>query len=465
MRVHPARSRRWLLLATPLVLLTLFLLAGLGARATGARGGRDATDSAVYLAYVSVPPAPPLLDMVEFARLPEAKTIMAISHAPNDPRLFVAHREGKIWVIQPDGTVLQEPFLDISGQVAFQDNFEQGLLGLAFHPDYPRTPYFYVSFTGDKDIYIARGQVDPANPNKALAAVNTFITIRKSPIYNSEGTFQGWSPVHNAGDLKFGPDGYLYIPVGDGGPDPYGELPPGVPGDPENNSQRHDVLLGSILRIDPDPNRGLPADCRSAAGYYSIPPDNPWLDTGGPDDRYNCGEIWALGVRNPWRISFDRLTGEMFFGDVGEALWEEINYLPANAPGGANFGWHCWEGMTDYTTLHPGLAGRCANTSGRLVFPVHQYNHKQGECSVIGGYVYRGSRYPDLYGRYLFADWCTGYAWTMARVDGKWQVSPATDGPSIRFTTFGEDINGELYAGVYLDGVVYKIVARTASAR
>ncbi len=447
------RHRLWPALAV--IILAMVLLAGRAARATDGRAAAGVAaggNADIYLPHVSIPAPPPRLEFVPFIKpeAPDTVTITAITHAGDD-RLFVANREGRIWIVLPDGTALPEPFLTIDS-IRFEDNFEQGLLGLAFHPDYPTTPYFYVVYTGSYDLFVARGQVDPNNPNKALPILEKMFAMRK-PKNNPEDEHSALSPVHNAGDLKFGPDGYLYIPVGDGGPDPYGQ-PVEIPGDPNNHSQRRDVLFGSILRIDPDPNRGLPPDCGVKKTLYSIPSDNPWLNDNG------CDEIWAKGLRNPWRVSFDRLTGDLYIADVGEWLFEEINYLPANSSGGKNFGWHCWEGTANYSTTpfpRPDVAKRCDYQTTQFTFPVYEYNHEQaGRCSVTGGYVYRGSEYPALYGRYIFADWCSGEAWTMARMDGKWQVDPA--GGGLNFTTFGEDIHGELYAGTYLSGQIYKVV-------
>jgi len=252
--------------------------------------------------------------------------------------------------------------------------------------------------------------------------------------------------------MAFGADGYLYIGLGDGGPDPFD--PNGVPGDPFNHGQRRDVLWGKILRIDPDPARGLAADCGN--GFYSIPPDNPFLGDNG------CDEIWATGLRNPWRFSFDRLNGDLYIGDVGEWIAEEINYQPAGAGAGANYGWHCFEGIDDYTDVHPELAPDC-DPQTQYTFPAHFYDHSNNDCSVVGGFVYRGERYPVLYGRYLYGDFCTGRTWTMARDEnGAWEVAPA--GETGRYlSTFGQAANGELYAGTWLPGdddinTIYHIV-------
>ena len=401
---------RWLWLALPLVGVILLLIGGRGAGAVEADRQDQAADTQrVFLPHVGKKKGPPILEMVPFAFGFDNITITKITHA-GDARLFVAIREGKIWIVNPNGEIIPTPFLDIKNRVRYQDNFEQGLLGLAFHPDYPRTPYYYIAYTTFSTLNVARGVVNPASPNVANPDdLQIFISIAK-PMAPG-----GPSPVHNGGDLTFGRDGYLYIPIGDGGPDPYDV--PGMPGDPNNNSQRRETLFGSILRIDPDPNRGLPQDC-GAANLYSIPRDNPYLNDDG------CDEVWTYGLRNPWRISIDPLNGDFYITDVGEWLREEVNFLPANQAGGQNFGWHCWEGSVDYTLRHPELAPNCGEKAS-FTFPVFEYDHSNGECSIIGGKVYRGKNYPDLYGRYFFGDWCTGQLWTMYQSNGRWLVDKA----------------------------------------
>lgn len=438
---------RRLWLALPLIGITLLLMGGHGAGATEVDLKDQAGDTQrVFMPHVAKPKGPPILKLVPFVHGFDDITITAIKHA-GDERLFVAIREGKIWIVNPAGQILPTPFLDIKDRVRYQDNFEQGLLGLAFHPDYPRTPYYYIVYTVYDAIVVARGVVKPTSPNTADPLdLQVFIVIRKPDIPGDPSP--GPSPVHNGGDLVFGKDGYLYIPLGDGGPDPYSV--PG-PGDPNNNSQRRDTLLGSVLRIDPNPNRGLQPDC-GLANLYSIPRDNPYLNDDG------CDEIWTYGLRNPWRMSIDPLNGDFYIADVGEWLREEVNYVPANSPGGQNFGWHCWEGNVDYTLIHPELASKCKEKTN-FTFPVFKYDHSHGECSIIGGKVYRGQKYPDLYGRYFFGDWCTGQLWTMYQSNGRWQVDQAGV-QRLLFSTFGEDIHGELYAGQYGKGILYKVEVR-----
>lgn len=435
----PVQFRRLVGPALLLVMITLALLLGRDVRA-GLPQRQSVDGDALYLPYIGSP-RPPQIDLVPFAVGFDNVTIMDISHA-GDERLFVANREGKVWIVYPDGSIDPTLFMDVTRQVQHEINFEQGFLGLAFHPDYPNPPYFYFAYTSPAHIQIVRGEVNPAQPN--VADVQKFRTMMSIPKPPGSG---GPSPVHNAGDLAFGPDGYLYIPVGDGGPDPYDPL--GVPGDPYNNSQRRDTLLGSILRIDPDPARGLQQDC-GVSNTYSVPGDNPWLNDNG------CDEIWAKGLRNPWRMSIDPLTGDFYIADVGEWQREEVNFYPGGAPGGANFGWHCWEGNVNYTALHPEIAPTC-QAGTQYIFPVHEYDHSQGECSIIGGKIYRGMQYPSLYGRYFFGDWCSGRLWTMVRDGNQWRVESAGR-LGVAYSTFGEDIHGELYGAGYANGTLYKVV-------
>ncbi len=243
-----------------------------------------------------------------------------IAHA-GDERLFVVEREGRIRVVRPNGTVQSIPFLDITDRILIRERSEQGLLGLAFDPNYEENGYFYVNYTARPagHTHISRFQVSE-NPDIADAASEVVLLRVKQP-----------SSAHNGGDLLFGPgDGYLYIPLGDGG---------GYR-DPNNNAQRTDVLLGKILRIDVDVTAGGEAPDCGEVGNYRIPADNPFVDGAGGV----CDEIWALGLRNPWRASFDRETHDLYIGDVGQDLREEINYQAADDGGGQNYGWRCYEG-------------------------------------------------------------------------------------------------------------------------
>lgn len=441
---NPAR-RLWLALS---LLALVIIVAASGANATD-----DATPSKIYMPLVRVEPGPPQFEFTPLVDLGDL-TITDIASA-GDERLFVATREGIVRIVYPDGRVAAEPFMNVRHLVQLgadgnQNDFEQGFLGLAFHPDYPANPNLYFAHTTPRTVTLTRATVSATDPNKVNPQSFQPLLLEYKPEKDENGNL---SAVHNAGDLTFGPDGYLYIPFGDGGPDPYD--PWGVPGDPNNHAQRRDTLFGSVLRIDVNPTRGAPADC-DIAGRYSIPRDNPWMGDDG------CDELWMKGLRNPWRIAIDSLNGDMYLADVGEWQREEINYWPGNAGGGANFGWHCYEGTFNYAASHedtfPEMLEACGQNT-EYVPPVYEYSHSTGGCSVIGGVVYRHLKYPTLYGRYFFADWCTGQLWTMVRQGNQWRVDPAGD-TVLLISTFGEDSSGGLYAGGYMDGTVYKVSVR-----
>ncbi|WP_420645696.1 PQQ-dependent sugar dehydrogenase [Candidatus Leptofilum sp.] len=345
-----------------------------------------------------------------------------------DDRLFIVEQPGVIRIIDADGNTLPDPFLDINGIVDSETHNERGLLGLAFHPDYPNTPYFYVNYTavsGSGDTLIVRYTVsnDPnvAEPNSAVEILRI-----DQPAGN-----------HNAGDLAFGPDGYLYIPTGDGGSggDPWGD---------DGNGQNRQSLLGKILRIDVD--GGSP---------YAIPADNPFIG-----DASTLDEIWALGVRNPWRISFDRDTGDLYVADVGQGEWEEVNFQSASSTGGENYGWRCYEGNATFNTAN------CDDIS-TYQFPFDDYPHDafpfeheidEGN-SITGGFVYRGNDFPALAGIYIYADFISGNFW-LAQNSGSWNITPL-DANNIGVSnpsTFGEGCDGELYVASH-SGTIYQIQA------
>ncbi|PWB69929.1 MAG: hypothetical protein C3F07_18190 [Anaerolineales bacterium] len=345
-----------------------------------------------------------------------------IEHAGDGSnRLFIVLRGGRI-VIYDGSQILPTPFLDITSLVN-SGGGEQGLLGIAFHPDYETNGYFYVNYTNKPggDTVIARYQVS-TNPDVAdNTSAFTILTISQ-PFEN-----------HNGGQLKFGPDGYLYIGMGDGGSG----------GDPQNRAQSPSSLLGKILRI--DVNNGSP---------YGIPVSNPFISNPNVDD-----EIWAFGLRNPWRFSFDRLTGDLFVADVGQNSWEEVNYQPASSTGGENYGWSCYEGSHDYNT------NRDCTAYGILTFPVLEYQHGINDsngCSITGGYIYRGNKYPALYGNYLYGDFCTGKIWAAVKSGSSWTSDLASD-TNFLITTFGEDEAGELYVASYSNGAIYHIAASSFS--
>jgi len=326
-----------------------------------------------------------------------------IQHAGDGSgRLFIVEQAGRIRILQ-NGKLLPLPFLDIRERVGSQGN-EQGLLGLAFHPHFGENGYFYVNYTDRRgDTVIARFQV-MADPNLADANSEKILLKVNQPF-----------PNHNGGVLTFGPDGYLYAGLGDGG----------SAGDPFNNAQKTTTLLGKILRLDVD-----------GGDPYRIPPENPFGN-----------EIWAYGLRNPWRISFDRQTGDLWIGDVGQNAWEEIDFLPAGAPSAANFGWSLLEGTHPYN----------GDLQAGLILPVFEYPHEmdRGGCSVTGGYVYRGAALPEWQGIYLFGDYCTGFVWGLIRSVSGWQAEVLFDTP-FNISTFGVDQAGEVYLAD-LQGAVYRL--------
>lgn len=417
----------------------------------------DTGAMAAYLpAVLNVPPNS--LTLIPVVTGLTDDTIVAITSAGDD-RLFVATQGGVIYVAQGVAGASREAavvstFLDIRSDVAY--SFEEGLLGLVFQPNYLASGHFYVTYN-DRDtgnIVLARYSASAADPNAADPDSRLImLSIPKPP--NAPGWLPEYSPVHNAGDLHFGPDDFLYMSTGDGGPDPYAWHT--IPGDPNNHSQRTDVLLGKILRLAVNGRSELQPDCGGIG--YAVPADNPFVGDEGA-----CGEIWSLGWRNPWRFSFDSLTGELYVADVGEWEYEEINREAAGGPGGRNYGWHCYEGTYDHTQA-PQLIGQCGDISA-YTFPLYEYGRAQGDCTIIGGYVYRGSQYPWLDGQYLFADFCSDRIWRLTAedvspevVEMSYQISGAPAGSTRAWTTFGQGSQGELYLGSYLLGAVYKVTA------
>jgi uncharacterized repeat protein (TIGR01451 family) len=340
-----------------------------------------------------------------------------VTHAGDGSgRLFVVEQPGRIRVIQ-SGSVLGTPFLDLTGLVDYGG--ERGLLGLAFHPDYANNGYFYVNYTNtDGDTVVARYSVS-SNPNRANAGSATTILTIAQPYSN-----------HNGGQILFGPqDGYLYIGMGDGGSG----------GDPLNSGQDIDTLLGAMLRIDVD--AGTP---------YGIPPDNPYVGKPGRD------EIWAIGLRNPWRFSFDRATGDLYIGDVGQNTWEEISHQASTTSGGVNYGWRCREGSHTYSTSPP-----CNDPSwlAGLTDPIAEYSHSEGR-SITGGFVYRGALYPDLTGRYFYADFVQGKIWSIYKKTSNpdtWSTPEMELDTSLNIAAFGEDEQGELYVADWGGGTIRRL--------
>ena len=327
-------------------------------------------------------------------------------------RLFVTTQAGRVWVIE-DGETLATPFLDIRTRVS-QGGGEQGLLSVAFDPDYEENGYFYAYYTDlQGHSVVSRFEVSE-DPNAAELFSERFVIGIEQPF-----------PNHNGGQLQFGPDGYLYIGTGDGG----------GAGDPGNRAQNLSLLLGKILRI--DVHGGSP---------YRIPSSNPFRFQGGAR-----GEIWAYGLRNPWRFSFDQVTGDLLIGDVGQDAVEEINFQPSHSDGGENYGWRLMEGNQCFDP-----PADCQD--GTLALPALAYGHDDGGRSVTGGYVYRGDDFPQLDGVYFYADWMTEELF-FARNNGGGLTHTGTVDTPYRISAFGEDERGELYLIDYFGGAVHRIEA------
>ncbi|MEQ8678018.1 MAG: PQQ-dependent sugar dehydrogenase [Aggregatilineales bacterium] len=329
-------------------------------------------------------------------------------------RLFVLEQSGRIWVFQDD-VQQATPFLDLSGTVS-QDVLsgysERGLLGLAFHPQFADNGYFFVNYTDRAGTtQVVRFTVSSDDPNVA-DLTSAF------PLFSLEQPYVN----HNGGHMEFGPDGYLYISAGDGG----------SADDPFNNGQNPSTLLGTILRIDVDSTTDDLA--------YGIPEDNPYIN-----DSRLAPEVWAYGLRNVWRFSFDRATGDAYYADVGQNAWEEVNFQPADSSGGENYGWNAFEGLTAYIGGAP----------SDVVMPVAVYNHSLG-CSITGGYVYRGQAIADLQGAYLYSDYCQGRLWALWKTEaGEWQDAEIM-GLERNISSFGQDDNGELYIIDYRNGILFR---------
>ena len=323
-----------------------------------------------------------------------------------DERLFVVEKSGKIKILNQNGSVNSTPFLDIEDRVSTNAN-ERGLLGLAFHPNYPENPFFFVNYTNNSGATTISKFSVSANQDIANDSETILLEINQ-PYAN-----------HNGGCINFGPDGNLYIGMGDGGSG----------GDPQNFSQNTESLLGKMLRINVN------------SGAYSIPENNPYGD-----------EIWSVGLRNPWKFSFDSLNGDLWIADVGQNEYEEINMVQNN-PANINYGWRCYEGNEPYN-----LSG-CPEEG--LTFPVSTYSHYSSgdfKCSITGGYVYRGNQISGLNGVYFFADYCSGEIGLLSKNENdEWDMSLSFPNINGSWVSFGEDINGELYIAS-INGGVYKII-------
>jgi glucose/arabinose dehydrogenase len=382
----------------------------------------------LLLLLAAVGHSPPAAAAVTTTLVTTVATPVFVTHA-RDRRLFIVELAGRIRIYDRNTrTLLATPFLDIAAKVSTGD--ERGLFSVAFHPDYAGNGFFYVDYTDTSgNTMIERYRVS-GNPNLADPASAVTLMNIAQPFAN-----------HNGGQLQVGPnDGYLYIGMGDGGSG----------GDPSCFAQRTDSLLGKMLRLDIRKNLNTPP-------FYGIPTDNPYAgpkDPGGtiPD------EIWALGLRNPWRFSFDRGSGDLYLGDVGQSGFEEIDVQRAGTPGGANFGWKVMEGSSCYSTdaCPPGTPP-CG--SAPLTAPIHTYPTADG-CAVIGGYFYRGRLMGEATGRYLFGDYCNGQIATLTQSGSSWVRQPllAVGGT---LASFGEDSDGELYVAV--DNSVFALVGSPAA--
>jgi len=329
----------------------------------------------------------------------------------NDSRLFVVQQNGIIKIIQPNGTINAADFLNISSEITFGG--ERGLLGLAFHPQYATNGYFFVYYNNTAgNIVVARYSVSSTNPNIANAASEKIILNIPKPFDN-----------HNGGSIHFAPDGNLWIVTGDGGSG----------GDPNNNGQNKNSLLGKMLRIDVN-----------STAAYNIPAGNPFVGIDGAD------EVWSYGLRNAWKFSFDLTTGNAMIADVGQGAIEEINRMPI-ATTALNYGWRCYEGNNAYNT------SGCA-ASSTMTFPVAVYDHSGGKCSITGGYVYRGTASPSLQGKYFFADYCSQQIGTL---DTNNVITWSSAFSGNNFSTFGEDNLKELYVAAVNNGKIYKITTST----
>ncbi len=338
---------------------------------------------------------------------------VAISQC-GDARLFVVEQTGNIKIIK-NGVLLSTPFLNIGSLTA--PGGERGLLGLAFAPDYFTSGNFYINYTNASGTStVARYQVSATNPDSALLSSGQIILTQSQPYSN-----------HNGGNLVFGPDGYLYIGFGDGG----------SANDPSGNGQNKMVRLGKMLRIDV-----------ANSATYTVPATNPFVGNAA-----YLPEIWATGLRNPWRYSFDKLTGDLWIADVGQDIWEEVDMQPAASTGGENYGWRCYEGNASFNTSGCGAASN-------YVAPVHvrQHGGTYGDCSITGGFIYRGAKHANLYGNYIFGDYCSKNIYMLTKnSSGNYVPTLLINNTNTAWTAFGQDIYGELYVADYTNGKILAI--------
>ncbi|MCB0736556.1 MAG: PQQ-dependent sugar dehydrogenase [Bacteroidetes bacterium] len=330
-----------------------------------------------------------------------------------DERLFILEQPGTISIINENGEKETTPFIDLTSKIKSSGN-EQGLLGLAFHPRYKVNGYFFVNYTNTSGgTTVARYQVSN-DVNVADASSEKIVLSVTQPYSN-----------HNGGHLAFGNDGCLYIGLGDGGSG----------GDPQNNAQNTNSMLGKMLRLDIDTEKP-----------YQIPANNPFVE-----DENVLDEIWSIGLRNPWRYSIDKLTGNWWIADVGQDKWEEIDFESAESNGANNYGWRCYEGSYEYNTNN-------CEAASTYTKPIFEYkNENQTGCSVTGGFVYRGAKYKSLFGKYVFTDFCTGNIWTITQNGNVFKDSLLGKFTAFNYSTFGQDQYGELYLAERSNGKIMRI--------
>ncbi len=396
-----------------MIMIARLILAAviLGAVAGCAGGGGSTASSQPTPPQTTPPQALPVLTLTAVTSGLASPTV--ITHAGDGSgRLFVVEQGGTIRIVNSGGTLMPTPFLDISGRIL--SGGERGLLGLAFPPGFSTKRYFYVDYTraADGATVVSRFSVS-ANPDVADATSEQVLLVVSQPFAN-----------HNGGQLAFGPDGMLYVGLGDGGSG----------GDPMGNGQNTATLLGKLLRL----------DVEAGVVPYRIPPDNPFVASATAKP-----EIWALGLRNPWRFSFDRQTGDLYIADVGQDAWEEIDFQSVGAAGGANYGWNILEGPACFSP-----ATGCVPPPAYSA-PVASYGHDVG-CAVIGGYVYRGPGNRNMQGLYFYGDFCSGRVWALRKVGNAWQ-SDLLQQAGLAISSFGEDEAGHLYVADYTTGTIYRI--------
>jgi glucose/arabinose dehydrogenase len=353
----------------------------------------------------------PVIKSVVFAEGLEAPTNIESSGIPGDKRLFVTEQKGRIRSIDANGKLAAQPVLDISSKVQYQG--EMGLLGLAFHPKFKDNHMLFVYYVNQQQQSVLARFETNADATEVKSGSEKILLTVDQPYGN-----------HKGGQLAFGPDGYLYFGLGDGG----------SAGDPQNYAQNKNTLLGKIIRLDV-----------SKENAYSVPATNPFKT-----DPTAKPEIWAWGLRNPWRFSFDPKTGDLYIADVGQNKYEEVHVQSAGSKGGENYGWRCLEGTHAFN-----MEG--CQSAEQYVAPAFEYSHDQGRCSITGGFVYRGASEEALVGKYFYGDFCSGEVFYAEKVNGTWKQTLATE-TGHKISTFGPGKNNELYYADSASGSVYKLI-------